>query len=119
DPAFTTSRVIYVYYTFDRANTKTDTDPPTCDRNNQNAPVNRVSKLTLSAELTTASETVLVDNIPSPNSNHNAGDLHIGKDGYLYISSGDGGRNNDTARQTFNLNGAILRITRDGGIPPG
>jgi glucose/arabinose dehydrogenase len=116
DPAFTTSRTLYVYYTFDRANSK-ETAQPDCERNTANAPVNRVSRLTLSAALTTAEELVLVDNIPSPNGNHNAGDLQFGKDGYLYISAGDGGSNNDTARQRYNLNGAILRITRDGGIP--
>ena len=37
------------------------------------------------------SETVLIDNIPSPSGNHNAGDLQFGKDGYLYVSVGDGG----------------------------
>ena len=38
-----------------------------------------------------SSEVVLVDNIPSPNGNHNGGDLHFGRDGFLYISVGDGG----------------------------
>ena len=34
---------------------------------------------------------MLVDNIPSPAGNHNAGDLQFGKDGNLYVSVGDGG----------------------------
>ncbi len=37
------------------------------------------------------SEERLVDNIPSPHGNHNAGDVKFGKDGNLYISVGDGG----------------------------
>lgn len=116
DPDFATTRRIYVYYTYDKHNTK-ETSAPDCDFNTDLDPVNRVSRLTLTAGLTTASETVLVDNIPSPNGNHNAGDLHFGKDGYLYIATGDGGRNT-TARERHNLDGSILRITADGGIPP-
>jgi glucose/arabinose dehydrogenase/PKD repeat protein len=104
DPAFASNRSIYVYYTLNKTGT--------CD----SSAVNRVSRLTLTPQFTTASETVLIDNIPSPNGNHNAGDLHFGKDGFLYIATGDGGRN-DTARELHNLDGAILRITRDGGIP--
>jgi glucose/arabinose dehydrogenase len=37
-----------------------------------------------------ATEKVLINNIPSPNGNHNAGDLRFGKDGYLYVTVGDG-----------------------------
>lgn len=111
DPLFEINRYVYVYYTFNKHGS--------CSTNVASTdPVNRVSRLTLSEQLTTAAETVLIDNVPSPNGNHNAGDLHFGKDGYLYVSTGDGGRN-DTARQLHNLDGAILRITRDGAIPPG
>ena len=70
---------------------------------------------------------MLIDNIPSPNSNHNAGDLNFGKDGYLYASVGDGGRDyagdsggageNDAARDSHVLQGKILRIAPDGSIP--
>jgi glucose/arabinose dehydrogenase len=110
DPEFASNRAVYVYYTFNKfANN--------CPTRSDSDPVNRVSRLTLSEGYTTTNELVLVDNISSPNGNHNAGDLQFGKDGYLYISSGDGGFNNDTARQLHNLNGAILRITRDGAIP--
>jgi glucose/arabinose dehydrogenase len=53
--------------------------------------------------------------------NHNGGDLHFGKDGYLYISSGDGGGSNDqygNAQNTGNLKGGILRIDVDGSVEP-
>jgi glucose/arabinose dehydrogenase/PKD repeat protein len=110
DPAFSTNRFVYVYYTFNKHNT--------CATNSDVDPVNRVSRLTLSAELVAAEEQVLVDNIPSPNGNHNAGDLRFGKDGYLYIATGDGGTGGALARQRNNLAGKILRITRDGAIPP-
>jgi hypothetical protein len=76
-----------------------------------------------------ASETVLLDNMPSPNGNHNGGDLNFGKDGFLYVSIGDGGcdyaddsgcaGSNDAARDLHVLSGKVLRITRDGNIPPG
>ena len=74
------------------------------------APVNRVARFTLRDDnvIDPASEAVLLDNIPSPGGGHNAGDLGFGKDGYLYVSVGDGycdyagdsgcAANNDAAR---------------------
>ena len=77
DPNFTTpnNNFIYVYYTFNRAGT--------C--------VNRVSRFVLSASNVASNEFILIDNIPSTAGNHNAGDVQFGKDGYLYVSVGDGG----------------------------
>lgn len=55
-----------------------------------------------------------------PESNHNGGDILFGKDGYLYISSGDGGGGGDkhgTIGNGQNLNtllGKILRIDVNG-----
>ena len=57
---------------------------------------------------------VLVFN--EPQSNHNGGDLKFGPDGFLYISSGDGGGGGDkhgtygNAQNLSNLLGKILRI---------
>jgi glucose/arabinose dehydrogenase len=122
DPAFGSNRYIYLYYTFKKHGV--------CERNTARAPVNRVSRFVLAdtGVVDRASETILVDNIPSPNGNHNAGDIAFGRDGYLYISVGDGGCDylgdsgcagaNDAARDAHVLLGKILRITRDGGIPP-
>jgi glucose/arabinose dehydrogenase len=45
--------------------------------------------------------------------NHNAGDLHFGPDGYLYIPLGDGGgdgTNRDNSQDLTNLRGSVIRI---------
>jgi glucose/arabinose dehydrogenase len=113
DPAFASNGYVYLFRTFNTA---------------AGACVNRVSRFTMSGNtLDAATELVLVDNMPSPAGNHNAGDLGFGKDGYLYISIGDGGCDyagggcagtNDASRDQHVLTGKILRITSTGGIPP-
>lgn len=114
DPDFATNRFVYLYYTHSITG----------------GCMNRVSRFTFGAGDTAdpASELVLVDNMPSPAGNHNAGDVHFGPDGYLYISIGDGGcdwagdsgcgGSNDASRDQHVLTGKILRITKTGGIPP-
>jgi glucose/arabinose dehydrogenase len=130
DPQFTTNHFIYLYYTF-RKFPNAATPCPLSDPANADNPVNRVSRFVLPDNniVNPASQTILVDNIPSPRGNHNAGDLHFGKDGYLYVSIGDGAcdfdpphscfANNPAARDLYVLQGKILRITSSGGIPPG
>ncbi len=93
---------------------------------NADSCVNRVSRFVWSEGNVLSDEFVLVDNMPSPNGNHNAGDLHFGKDGFLYISVGDGGCGaagcadlNDAARDPHVLVGKVLRITSTGEIPLG
>ncbi len=58
--------------------------------------------------------------IPQPYSNHNAGDLEFGPDGYLYIPLGDGGSGGDPGNRSQNpqdLLGKMLRIDVDNGTP--
>lgn len=61
-----------------------------------------------------AASKVIVLTIPHPNnSNHNGGELHFGSDGYLYLSTGDGGGAGDVpnnAQNTSVLLGKILRL---------
>ena len=125
DPAFATNRFIYVYYTFKKLGAC-----QYASNGDTLLPVNRVSRFVLGANgvADPASETVLIDNIPAPEGYHIGADLDFGKDGYLYVSTGDGGcqysdpvwcdRYNAASRDQHVLLGKILRITRDGAIPP-
>ncbi len=78
----------------------------------------RVSRFALSGDPDVAdpnSETVIIE-FSQPFDNHNGGALHFGPDGYLYISTGDGGSSYDpqnNSQNTGNLLGKILRIDVD------
>jgi glucose/arabinose dehydrogenase/PKD repeat protein len=122
DPNFAANHYVYLFYTYNKFGSCPLDEPA-----NPNNPVNRVSRFVMTGDtLDPASEVVLIDNIPSHGS-HNAGDVHFGKDGYLYVSTGDGvcdyaldsgcAGQNDAARDRNVLLGKILRITRNGSIP--
>jgi glucose/arabinose dehydrogenase len=102
DPAFATNRFVYVYYTA--------TSPSIH---------NRVSRFTASDNVAVpGSQVVLLDLNPlSAALNHNGGAIHFGNDGKLYVAVGDNA-NGANAQSLSNLLGKILRINRDGSIPP-
>lgn len=81
-----------------------------------------ISKFHVDSNLEVAdptSEVILLE-IEQPYSNHNAGNLVFGKDGYLYVGTGDGGSGGDPGNRAQNgksLLGKMLRIDVDKGSP--
>lgn len=60
--------------------------------------------------------------LEQPYANHNGGDVHVGPDGYLYLSLGDGGGAGDPLRAAQDLStplGSLLRIAPDAQEPYG
>lgn len=75
----------------------------------------RVVRLTSSDNGATFAPSTLVDIIPpfeQPYENHNGGDLHFGKDGYLYASFGDGGFSGDPLGHGQSLTSHFSKILR-------
>ncbi len=122
DTQLLTSHTIYVYisYTFHKKGT--------CSQGSDS--VSRISRFifdTQTNQINPASEVPLIDNLISPTGNHGSGDLAWGKDGYLYVSTGDGTCNTpeaincngltSAAHRPYSLLGKVLRITRDGDSP--
>ena len=112
DPGFASNGFVYLDYSRNAGDCASSTGR-----------FNRVSRFTMTGDtIDPASELVLLDNMSIPAGNHNGGDLHIGNDGDLYVSVGDGGTNprgaGSSAAQDLSLfNGKILRITTSGGVP--
>lgn len=82
-----------------------------------------VSRFKVSAsnpnQLDVNSEKIILT-VPQPFSNHNAGEMIFGADGYLYITMGDGGSGGDPGNRAQNraeFLGKILRI--DVNVPEG
>lgn len=107
DPDFPNTPYVYVYYT----TSASSKDAPA-------TPKNRVSRFTANGNVAVAdSEVILLDNIPSDAGNHNAGCLRFAPDGYLYVSTGDGGIDHTSSQNLGSLAGKILRFRKDGVIP--
>ncbi|HEY0765569.1 MAG TPA: PQQ-dependent sugar dehydrogenase [Pyrinomonadaceae bacterium] len=100
DPNFVSNQLVYVYYT-----------APTPAHN-------RVSRFIANGDVAVAgSETILFD-LPnlSTATNHNAGAIHFGPDGNLYVAVGDNANGNNAQSFSTTL-GKMLRITSTGAIP--
>jgi glucose/arabinose dehydrogenase len=103
DPAFTQNQYVYVFYTNGR----------TTGSNR-----NRVSRFTMQGDIILpASEIILWRDLVSAEAEHHGGALAFGLDGKLYITVGDQ-FNSDEAQQLDSYHGKVLRINRDGSIPP-
>jgi glucose/arabinose dehydrogenase len=108
-PEFSSNRKFYVYYTRDPG--------PGLDR----SVLAMYQQNQSNANVADTPGTVLME-FEQNADNHNGGDLHFGVDGFLYISSGDGGGSGDVFNNAQNKNtlkGKILRIDVDGSPPPG
>jgi glucose/arabinose dehydrogenase len=75
---------------------------------------NRIERYKFSGNSLTDRKTIL-EGIKG-SSNHDGGRMAFGPDGYLYITTGDA-ENSSLAQDKTSLNGKILRIKDDGGIP--
>jgi glucose/arabinose dehydrogenase len=103
DPDFATNHFVYLHYT--RKATAT-------------IPVhNRVVRVTADGDSAVASSEVLIFRLNNQSAvNHLGGALDFGKDGNLYISTGDNATP-ENAQNLTNLFGKVLRINKDGTIP--
>lgn len=108
-PNFPTDNRVFINYTNNAGNT-TIASYSVIDSNNDGK-----------FDLANGSGNILLT-IPQPAGNHNGGDLTFGSDGYLYISTGDGGGAGDpdeNGQDNTSLLGCILRIDIDNGTPYG
>lgn len=113
-PNFQSNRLFYIYHTLQNPKRSVLTERRVVDIK--------------SFSLDTSYQREVIS-IPQPYWNHNSGIPCFGPDGYLYLSTGDGGKANDPhdhSQNTFSLLGKILRIDVDSksgdlayGIPAG
>ncbi|TMA71699.1 MAG: PKD domain-containing protein, partial [Deltaproteobacteria bacterium] len=99
DPNFATNGYLYAYYT-------------------TNEPRNRVGRLTVVGNTADPSSEVVIWQNPDLAADfHHGGTIHFGPDGALYIATGDQ-MVSANAQDLSNQHGKILRVARDGTIPP-
>ena len=112
DPEFETNGFLYVHYIYDTDNGF----PPRRDELSQRY-LSRVSRYNVRRNpFSIFNETVLLDNLPASGA-HSGGGLEFGPDGFLYATTGDA-EDRIAVRNRSSLAGKILRIGKDGSIPP-
>jgi glucose/arabinose dehydrogenase len=100
DPSFTSNGYLYIFYT-----PREPTD------------LTRVSRVTANGNVAVSGSEVILLEYHNFSGNHRGGDIHFGPDGMLYIAIGDAGEPLN-GQPVTTLNGKILRINKDGTIPP-
>jgi glucose/arabinose dehydrogenase len=109
DPNYASNGLFYVFYTSDGV----DSDGALGDGHVDEFHVSTDPNVADAA----SQRRVLTITRPGTAGNHNGGQLQFGKDGYLYISVGDGGTGGATAPDLTLLNGKLLRIDPHGTTP--
>lgn len=98
-PDFDNLPYLYLYYTVPDSN------------------YNRVSRFLINGTLAVPGSEQVIFNFDKLNSGiHNGGSMVFGKDGNLYVGTGDGGKSSNAQSLDVTL-GKIIRIQDDGGIP--
>jgi len=99
DPNFESNGYVYIYYT-------------------GGSPVhNNLSRFTVTGDtISLSSEKKLLDLEPLNSVYHNGGDIHIGADNKLYVTTGENARGTPSQRMD-SLLGKVLRMNLDGSIP--
>ncbi|GAB3415689.1 PQQ-dependent sugar dehydrogenase [Haloparvum alkalitolerans] len=77
---------------------------------------NRLSHFDVEAPDPTATETVLIDDIPADDAVHNGARLAFGPASYLWVTTGDAG-DRGLAADPDSLAGSVLRLEPDGSAP--
>jgi glucose/arabinose dehydrogenase len=105
DPNFATNHFVYLHYT----KKATATTPAH----------NRVERVTADGDKAIAGSEKLIFRLNNQNAqNHQGGAIDFGKDGKLYLSTGDNATPGNVQKLT-NLFGKVLRVNKDGTIPTG
>jgi glucose/arabinose dehydrogenase len=100
DPGFATNNFLYVYYTAFSPTTH-----------------NRVSRFTANGDVAVpGSELPILDLETLSAGNHNGGAIHFGRDGKLYVATGENAVPS-YSQSLANRLGKLLRINTDGSIP--
>ncbi len=99
-PDYSNNGYFYVYYI----------------NNSNDTVISRFSRSVSDPNLADEDSELILLTFDQPFSNHNGGDMAFGADGYLYISSGDGGASGDPGDRAQSLDlllGKLLRIDVD------
>ena len=103
DPSFATNHFLYVYYTVPSSGNVSSH--------------NRVSRFTANEDVAIPGSEKILFEVPGPSAgSHNAGGIHFGSDGKLYIAVGDHSVGSNGQSMTT-PKGKLLRINADGTIP--